>query len=231
MKYHTTVLLILLLVNFYASAQTETIRVNAGDDIATAVSPYGIYRFPAFTNGIIQLKDGRQGEERLNFNVLSDQIMYIDKKGDTLAIGIPGQVKKITINETNFYYDKTACVEEIANSAIASLVVKRKISVDYQPKGEFGTSVPNTGGVDVYKQLPSRTDYHLVANEEAIIKKITSYFLITGEGQQIPATKSNFISLFAKNKDNIKRYLSSNKVDFNKERDLVQLLGIAASGD
>src|SRR5450432_82090 len=123
MKYNTRALIILLVTNFCAKAQTtETIRVNAGDDIATAVSSYGIYRFPSFTSGSILLKDGRQGTELLNYNILYGRIMYIDRtKGDTLAIGIPDQIKQVTIKGIHFYYDNKDCEEEIAGASTASL--------------------------------------------------------------------------------------------------------------
>jgi hypothetical protein len=232
MKHYICVPIILLATNFCAVAQsTETIRVSAGEDIAGAISPDGIFRFPAFAIGSIFLKDGKQGKELLNYNILSDQIVYIDKKGDTLAIGIPDQIKKITLNETNFYYDKTDCVEEIASARGISLVKKCKISIDYQKKGAFGISSYSTGGVDVYDRLPSISAYHLLVNGDAIIKKKVAYFLLTGEGRQLAATRSNFINLFEKNKENVEHYLSSNKVNYNKEQDLAQLFGIAASSN
>jgi hypothetical protein len=224
------ILIILITIHFYAIAQSaQTIKVNAGDDIAAAISPNGIYRFPAFTVGTIVLKNGNQGTQLLNYNLLSEQIMYIDKNGDTLAIGIPDQVKKITIQDTGFYYCNNACVEEIANASAVSLVEERKIFIDYQKKGAFGNSDGVGTGTESLTILQAAgASYHLSVNQDAVIKKWVSYFLLTSDGQQLPATKSNFISVFVKNRDSIQTWLINNKVNFNKEQDLVKLFTAAA---
>lgn len=230
MKPYLFICLFLLLTAFFAAAQTsETVRVSTGDDLATAVSVYGIYRFPAFTTGTILLKDGRQGKELLNYNILNDEMMYIDKKGDTLAIGIPDQIKKITINGTDFYYDKKESLEEISKAATISLVIKRRILIDYQKERALGVSSGSGGSIDTYATLPGVSSYHLVINEDAIVRKRISYFLLTAEGRQLPATRANFISVFIKNKENIEAWLSNHTVNFHSEPDLVQLFRIAAA--
>jgi hypothetical protein len=232
MKHKLVVLFVLLLTALSMVAQTtETVRVSAGNDIAAAVSAYGMYRFAAFTDGSAFFKDGSLGKELFNYNILNDQIMYIDKKGDTLAIAFPDQLKKVTISGINFYYDKKGYLEEIANAAAASLVVKRKIIIHYEKEGAFGISSA-TNAIDSYTTYTSNnSSYHIFVSDDVTLKKLTSYFLLTTGNQQLPATKANFFNLFPGNRENIERYLDNHKVNFNREQDLVQLLGMAASGN
>ena len=233
MKPFVWILFILLQAGLQAAAQsTETVRVAAGDDITAAISATGLYRFPAFTSGIVLLKNGQQGKEMLNYNILSEQAVYINEKGDTLAIGIPDQVKKITISGTDFYYDKKECLEEIANAGGTSLLIKRIINITYQKKGAFGTTSTGGGGIDTYSELPaSNSAYHLTVDEDAVVQKRILYFLRTAEGRQLPANKANFLTVFAKNKENLNHYLDANRINFTRQQDLVQLLGIAAAGN
>lgn len=229
----TGMLIILMAIHFYAAAQsTQTVKVNAGDDIAAAISSNGIYRFPSFVSGDILLKNGNHGTQLLNYNILSDQMMYIDKKGDTLAIGIPDQIQKIIISDTGFYYYKKGCVEEIAYTPTASLVVERKVSVHYQKKGAFGNSNGVGTGIESYTMLPAAAStYHLTVNEDAVIRKAITYFLFTSEGSLLPANKNNLIRLFPKNKENIESWLNTHKINFNKQSDLADLFGVAAAGN
>ena len=232
MKNAFAVTSILLLTAISAAAQnTETIRVKAGKDIAEAVSAYGIYRLPAFTNGTVFFKDGKIGKEVLNYNILNDEMMYTTGKGDTLAIALPEEIKKIDISGVVFYYDKKGWLESIADAAPATLVVKRKITLHYEKEGAFG--IPNaTNGIDSYTTYTSNnSSYHLYVGEDATLKKLTTYFLRTRDGQLLPASKGNFLNQFAGNRKNIETYLGTTKINFNKEQDLIQLLGISSSGN
>ena len=223
---------ILLLSAISVSAQTsETIKVAAGKDIAAAVSVYGIYRLPAFVSGTIFFKDGKLGKEVLNYNILNDEVMYVDKKGDTLAIAFPEEIKKIDINGIVFYYDKKGWLENIADAPAASLVVKRKITIHYEKEGAFGIS-NSTNGIDSYTTFTSNnSSYHLIVSDDATLKKQTSYFLLTKNSLLLPASKGNFLNQFAPSKKDIESYLSNNKVNFNKEKDLIQLLAVTGSGN
>jgi hypothetical protein len=221
---------ILLFVSLSTVAQnSETIRVRAGNDIAAAVSDYGIYRLPAFEKGTVFFKDGKLGKELLNYNILIGQVMYIDKKGDTLAIADPEEIKKIDINGIVFYNDKQGWSEKIADASPANLVMKRKITISYQKEGAFGIS-NSTNGIDSYTNYTSdNASYHLYVSDDVTIKKLTSYFLLTKDGQLLPANKGNFYNQFAGNKKDIENYLSSNKVNFSKEQDLVHLLAVTGA--
>jgi len=216
-------LLPLSCINAFAQ-NTETIKVPAGHDIAEAISAYGIYRFPAFEKGSIFFRDGKMGRESFNYNILNDQLMYIDQKGDTLAIAAPEEIKKTAINGTVFYYDKKGWLEAVEETPAASLLVKRRIRLHYEKEGAFGIS-NSTNGIDSYTSFVSgNASYHLYVSDEVTVKKITNYFLLTKDDRFLPASRANFLSLFAKNKSQIDRYLDTHKVNFSKEEDLRQLL-------
>jgi hypothetical protein len=210
---------------------TETTRVTAGNDIAKAVSAYGMYRLPVFTRGTLFFKDGSLGKESLNYNMLINQMMYIDKKGDTLAIAAPEEIKKTAIDGLVFYYDKKRWLEEITAAAGTSLVVQRTVKINFEKEGAFGMPNP-AGSITSYNTYTSgNISYHLFVNEDAVVRKEIIYFLLSAQNEPVPATKKNFLALFSKNKKSIESYLDNNKVNFSKEQDLIQLLSIAVSGN
>ena len=208
---------------------TETIKIAAGNDIAAAVSAFGIYRLPAFVQGTVFFKDGKIAKESLNYHILNDQILYISKSGDTLAIALPEEIKKVEIGGIVFYYEKKGWLEGVANAGNTILLIKRKISIHYEKEGAFGIS-NSTNGIDSYTTFTSNNNsYHLVVSENAAMKKSTSWWLLPESSQSFPASKSGFLNVFAKNRKAIGSYLDSHKVNFFKEADLRALLAIAGT--
>lgn len=213
-----------------ATAQTtETIKIAAGNDIAAAVSVFGIFRLPAFVQGTVFFKDGKIAKESLNYHILNDQILYVNKTADTLAIALPEEIKKVEIDGIVFYYEKKGWLEGVADAGNTHLVIKRKISIHYEKEGAFGIS-NSTNGIDSYTTFTSNnSSYHLVVSEDAAVKKSTSWWLLPESGQPFPANSSGFLNVFAKNRKAIDSYLDSHKVNFNKEADLRALLAIAGA--
>lgn len=215
-----------------ASGQTtETVKIAAGSDIAAAVSAYGIYRLPAFTKGTVFFKDGKMGKELLNYNILNDQVLYISKTGDTLAVAAPEEIRKIELAAVPLYYDKKGWLEAVAVAGNTQLLVKRKISIHYEKEGAFGIS-NSTNGIDSYTMFTSNNNsYHLVVSEDAVIKRFSSWWLLQQSGQVLPASRSGFMNAFANRQKAIGSYLDNHKVNFNKEADLRDLLAIAVADD
>ena len=233
MKYTCYAPFFLLLISTAVAQNREVIRVPAGNDIAAAVSEHGLYRLPVFTRGTVYFKDGNLGKELMNYNILSAQMLYIDKKGDTLAIAIPDEIKKLDINGAIFYYNNKTWLEEIAATPAISLVTARYVNVHYERKGAFGSPNP-AGSISSYNTYfagvgTGNSSYRLVVNEDAVVKKETGYFLLSKYNQQFPASRKGFLASFPHNRKKIESYLDNNKVNFNSVGDLIQLLGIAVS--
>jgi len=213
----------------------EVIRVPAGSDIAAAVSESGLYRLPAFTKGTVYFKDGNIGKELMNYNILSAQILYIDKRGDTLAIAAPEEIKKLDINGAIFYYNNKNYLEEIAATPAVSLVMQRNVSVHFEKIGAYGNTDPS-GSITSYNTYVAgvgtgNAAYRLFVNEDAVVKKQELFYLLSKYNIQEPASRRGFLAMFPKNRKNIESYLDNNKVNFNSTSDLLQLLSIAASAN
>lgn len=233
MKQTFCIAALLLLIAHINGQNRQVIRVPAGNDIAAAVSDYGMYRLPSFSTGTVYFKDGNIGREMMNYNILTAQMLYIDKKGDTLAIAIPDEIKKLDINGAIYYYNSKTWLEEIAAAPAVSLVARRDVNIHFEKKGAFGSSDPS-GSISSYNTYfagagNGNASYRLQVNEDAVVKRETSYFLLSKYNVQMPATKKGFLHAFPHNNIKIESYLADNKVDFNNLGELIQLLGIAAA--
>ncbi len=75
-------------------------------EIRQVLPEKGIYRFPAFREGTIVFRNGIMNSARLNYNVSSDEMHFLDEKGDTLAIADPASINFISFSDSRFYFDK-----------------------------------------------------------------------------------------------------------------------------
>lgn len=208
----------------FLSAQ-EKIKVKAGDDFSETLASFGIYRFPSFISSDIFFRNGAQSSAKLNYNLAVGEIQFIDDKSDTLSIANPEELRVIKIDTVLFYYNQKYMEVVAGNVDELKLAFWQKIKIDFEELGAYDRPA---NGVDVksYKNYTSpqgSTVYDLKANQNRIITKEASYFLIDKYGTSFSATKNNFIHFFPAKRVVIQDYLKENKVDFGKIADLKKL--------
>jgi hypothetical protein len=76
--------LFLLMANI--QAQPKPIIVSPGQNILHSIPKKDLYAHNDFTNGVIHYKSGKTVEHRMNYNILFDQMEYINSYGDTLIL-------------------------------------------------------------------------------------------------------------------------------------------------
>jgi hypothetical protein len=202
----------------------EKIRVKAGEDFSAALSSYGIYRFPAFTTAAIFFRNGRQSSAKINYNLVLGEMQFLDDKGDTLVIANPSELRYLYIDTVLFFYDHNY-LEVAAGHDDARLAFAQKIKIDFEKIGAYDRPA---AGVDVktYGSYSSGTGgniYHLITNEDRIITKDLSYFLIDKYGSAFPATKNNFLRFFSSYKTVTLEYIKTNNIHFSSIGDLKKL--------
>ena len=215
----------LLLVTIYTvSAQTvQTTRVRAGEDVSKAISDYGTYRFPAFTEGVIFLKNGAASRQKLNYNFLVGEMQFISSNGDTLAIANSDEVKFISISDTVFYYNK-AYMEQLANYDTLHLAVQRNIKIDYEKIGAYGQANPTSAIDNNQSFFDGPNTYHLTISQDAVINNTTTYYFFYKNEPAVIATKANFLKIFPGDKTRISEFIKGNNIDFKKVKDIEKLL-------
>ena len=127
---------------FQAPAQEEgnSKMVASDEDIHKVFRTDELYRFPQFLPGKVFFRDGTTYDARLNYHRLYEQILFIDQKGDSLAIGNPAETRLITIGNDSFYYSRNNYLEHIESYPSFRLAVKQVLKeVDQQKNGAYGS--------------------------------------------------------------------------------------------
>ncbi len=182
------------------------------------VHSMGQYRFPNFTEGTIIFRNGMMLGERINYNITADEMHFINKTGDTLAIANPGTINFISVNGSRFYYD---------NGYLQALDTANGIILAFRQRLEEETS--NADIVILHpnewtpKPVTTKVDksdgtekLHLDARE--------FYFFGDGKEHFTKAGKDYILNHFKEKQAAIKSFLKASHTNFNALADLLTLM-------
>lgn len=223
----TLLLLFILFSCSHLSAQDSTlVTIKAGYRVKDVLKTADIYYYPQFTNGKVFLRDGSRATARMNYTRLYDQMLFIDGKGDTLALADEKTIKYIVVNKDTLYFDE-GYVRLIADYGAVKLAEKqlwvvadvRKIGTHDTPKNTVAiTSLSN-----LYDPGGRAKSYDFLINEDIIIRKETQYYVGDKYNHFVRTSKKKLLLLFPKEQLSIENYLKENKVDFDNKHDLEKL--------
>ena len=222
-----------LLLSATASAQQDktytinSIRDNKEDMIRDA------YRYPQFRPGSVVFNDGSVTPARLNYHRLGDQVLFIAPKGDTLALADPATVKFVVIGTDTFYVQDKGFLERLTHYDGVNLARKGTITLaGYERKGAFGTySSTMSSDAKAYYSADGSRIAHLQVDQNTLYRAKTRYFLSDRYNNFFPATRKHFYNLFFRQEARLKKYLDTNKVNFYREDDLLQLMTYLQEGE
>jgi hypothetical protein len=133
-----TIICLLAYFSFVNAQSKNIIRVKNGQDAANYASSKDRYQYPEFQAGTIHFTNGRTGSGRLNYCYLLGEIMFINDKGDTLALADNNLVRYADIGKTHYYYiPENGYAEMVENCGMALLVKKVKYQISSIEKKEL----------------------------------------------------------------------------------------------
>ena len=200
--------------------QYESIVAPAGTKIIDNFPPAIRYLYPQFAEGQIVLRNNQSLACMINYNMLQDEMEFI-QDNDTLAFVRKRDLKYIiTENDTFTYnsgYVKFICGQEV------KVYCKEKINLkDILKKGAMGV-VNRSAAIESCGSMDSQTiSYDLAASEDMVFKREVSYYITTSSGVLEQFKKQNVLKQFSNHKAEIQKYLKSNKINFQKHEDVIK---------
>jgi hypothetical protein len=204
------------------SQKFESVTVKAGMKVADCFPFNERYRYPKFLNGRIQLTNGVSADKILNYDFLTGEIEFLRGK-DTLAISNGKDIRHIVIAADTFFYYKGGYLELISGGAV-KIAMRQYIKLkETQKKDTYGTSSSGSATTS-YGSLPVGGDFHmLVANEDMVFQRTCEYYISDPDGGYDMYNKKNVLHLYSNKEKEIKAYLKSEKINFDKRDDLIKL--------
>ena len=218
-------LIALLFLSVGAFAQkVENISVK-GSEVHDFIKKE-VYRYPEFRNARVYFKNNDSAGGKMNYNYMLQTMQFIGPQKDTLIIADEANIKYITIGLDSFFYDN-GFYEWVASSSRSKLLIKHslKLMAGSQKVGAYGIASASQSiqSQDAFRGFIGTAGLDI--NEEFQFVKETTYYIRAGKkgGEIVTFTKKNLEELFPKKEDKIEEYIKQNKVNFNKEQDVVDL--------
>ena len=217
--------LFILMIHSCLSAQDSLVTIKTGSSIKEVLSTSDLYHYPQFTSGKVFFRNATKSEALMNYSRLTDQLLFIGPKGDTLALADGKIVKFIALDKDTFYYHE-GYIRLVSNNNVVKLAEKQIWEVaDVRKIGTHNRST-NTVAVTSLQQITDRfgRSHDLLLNEDVIIRKKGYYYFGDRFDHFVNANKKQLLLLFPKEETRITNYLKENKVNFEEKDDLEKLI-------
>ncbi|HEY5967623.1 MAG TPA: hypothetical protein VIU35_06575 [Chitinophagaceae bacterium] len=224
----TLLLLIFILIGYTdLPAQDSTlVTVKTGERVTDVLKSSDIYFYPRFIYSKVLFKDGTVADPYMNYNRLYDQMLFINEKGDTLALTDEKNIEFI-INDWDIFYYNKGYMRLIADDTVIKLAEKQVwVLADIRKMGTHNrptTSVAITSLSHFSNGRDAAKSKELIMNEELVLRKETEYYFGDKYNHFVRASRKRVLSLFSKEQLTIENYLNEHKVNFDKKDDLEKL--------
>ena len=227
MKRRTCVIVVMFLFGGCLFGQYKSLIAPSGTKIVESFPPSVRYFYPEFVQGQVVLNNGLSSSAMINYNMLHDN-MDVISDNDTLAILKKRDLKYVIVDNDTFIY----------MPGYGRLIYEQKLKVyckdrfylkEILKKGAMGT-VNRSAAIGAFSDMESAgVPYDLIVPEDMVFKREVSYFFATSSGTYEPFKKKNILKLFSHNKTDIQKYLKTNKINFEKQEDVIKLAGFLST--
>ena len=203
-----------------AAQKKEFVTVKAGTRLLDVVPYAERYRFPGFIKGKVYYKSGTFSDARLNYNLLSGEMEYLQAM-DTLSIANPDDIRMIVMAEDTFLVDK-GYLELMMDGKVQVALKKFYQLKDVLKKDSYGAA-SSASATESYGSLQTQGQVvKLISSEDRVFEKVNKYYLSTAGSGFMLFNKKKVMQLFPQQESVIKDYLKKNKVDFDSGDDLLR---------
>lgn len=231
MKIQSLIILFTVLGTSLYAQKTEIIKINTQ---SSGLLYKRGYLYETFTDGKLYYKDGTHSNAKLNFNGMTNEMLFISPKGDTLAFAHPEQASIVVIGTDTFsYFDNTFLKKLTHNEGTMNVFQKQELrfmnSETTTPYGSSGISSSTQGGSLSNIGGPGRTGSTAFADARVLVfKKSTSLYISDNSGKMFPSKQGTFYKLFPNDKDKLNAFIKEQRINFSDEADVAKLIDFVA---
>ncbi len=183
------------------------------------------YLFPEFTKGSVLMKGGRVNPALLNYNAATEEMVF-DQNGQVLALADPSlsQIDTVFIKDRQFVVLNKKFAEVLLKGDDKLLAFyKCKVIPPGKPAGYGGTS--QTSSVDSYSSYSiGGLMYDLKLPDDFKVEPYTVYLLKNSKGKKEIKSMRQLRNHYKKKKDVYDQYVRENKVNFEDQQAVAQLV-------
>jgi len=225
----------LLLWGPLTAQSAKFFRVQAGEIPVQVLPLKAQFRFADFRWGKAFFHNGQTASAKVNYNLLYEEMQFIDRNQDTLTIADEPTVEKVVVNDTHFYHHPDyGYLEELADFTSCKLASSRRLQeIRDEDLGssnslaglyELRSTNPNQIILPVSPGITEQEFYHQPARQSLTLVLLEDYYFMDFNRRWHPAQKSNIKKVFRAHQRKVTRFTEEEKINFNDAQDLTKLL-------
>lgn len=199
--------------------------VQPGQNMREVIPSSDFYEYSQFERGFVHFKSGARSQSRLNYNLLYEELFFVNMQGDTLTLVNPEEVKVVTINKDSFYFAGNRFVKidtlvgdtKIATAAFFSSIGERKV-------GAYGTTTDAVTNYYNSYVMPSVAKLDLVPQVITTFVRSKAMFIGNRFNKFEPVTKETLMNFYSSKSGKLRAYLKDNKVNYTDRSNVVALI-------
>jgi hypothetical protein len=164
----------------------------------------------------------------MNYHQILDQLLFINPKGDTLAISKPETLAYATIGTDSFFHlKKVGFLQQLTHYPDYNLTARHTLKyIGKENKGPYGTYSPVNSSVSQPEYIVGDLELQkkMRPDEQLLYVNNVQYFIRDRFKNFFPANKKNIFNLFSKNETELKAFIKENDINLNKKADLEKLM-------
>jgi hypothetical protein len=187
-----------------------------------------MYQYPQFVSGKAVYKNQTITESKFNYSYLTNRILFINSKGDTLELLHGEEFSNIVIGVDTFHYYNKEFVQQLTHHPTYNLFLKRTLKYNGTEKKGAYNSYSGTAASSSYQNINTGAGSIKLTQDENIMYVFSDYYYVSGKfGLFYLASKKDIHEIFSKKQSQLRDFLEKNKINFSKREDLEKLLDFA----
>ena len=209
------------LFSFLSAQKYESVTVKAGTTVKDCFPYKERYLYPQFITGKVVLKNGLTNSALLNYDLLLGEIAFL-KDHDTVIINRKNDLEIIVVEQDTFIYRNAYC--KMIHGGRLKVCTKDKIKlIEIVKQGAMGAPNRSSAG-ESYGSISLDGNFiNLVSTEDMVFRRDVEFYILTSNNELVIFRKKNVIELYLNKKPEIEKYLKSNKVNFESQKDILGL--------
>lgn len=184
--------------------------------------------FPQFEKGIVVFKNGTRSAASLNYNMVQQEMLFLETDSTIMAIANPSSIAVVIIGERRFMHGSSSdnyYYEEI-QAGTGSFFIQRKASVISEGKAAGYGGYSQTSSITSFDSYQANGSVYqkLKPDEKFKLKIDTFYFLKSGNGFKKFFSAKTLGKLFNNHSAEIEAYAKEQSVDFSKTDDITRIV-------
>ena len=207
-------------------------KVKNGTDVSKAIPFEERYQYDSFLNGKVYFRNGKISTAKLNYSLFHGEVQFINLLNDTLMLVDNDFIDRIEIGHDIFYYvKKNGHIRQKNNFGKIILAEKQKLVITGKEKYSAYDQYSATSAISSYSSFNNGNGVALglKGNDKAILRRKSVYYFIDQNHRFYLAKRTSLFKIYPDQKTILNNYIKENKVNFEDEKDLVDLLQFSTS--